>query len=100
MFQVIYFLFCVIILGIGSIFLMKALWKYIKHFDRSNFMVKAFISPLLADFVCILNFLSRDLYHLSNGGKLDYAFISNILTNHFDYLVCKFMKYSKGDYNI
>jgi len=67
---IIYFSVCIILLFIDSIFTIKALKKYIKYFNESNYLVRAFITPLVPDIVCILNFLSRDIYNLFLG-KLD-----------------------------
>lgn len=73
----IYFGICIFLLLIGSILTIKALVKYIKYFKESNYLVRAFITPLVADIVCILNFLSRDIYNLYLG-KLDTSIWCNI----------------------
>lgn len=66
----IYFIICIILLLIGSFFTIKALIKYTIHFKKSNFLIRAFITPLIPDIVCIINFFLRDLYNLFIG-RLD-----------------------------
>lgn len=67
---IIYFSICIFLLSIGGILTIKALLKYIKYFKDSNFLIRAFITVLIPDIVCIINFLSRDIYNLFLG-KLD-----------------------------
>lgn len=65
-----YFIICIFLLIIGLILNIVSLIKFIKYYKKSNYLIKSFITLLVSDIICIMNFVSRDIYNIYLG-KLD-----------------------------